>query len=237
MYNDTSGIQESLQLYTKAAGNEYGLRMTMSVSEVNDGYQHVKLVSEADNSRYVQWNFEIKKGDKSTNWHSLYLPIANTQGEIYFTDRSYTGMDFINTNSYDYVKTTMGENLRVYFDSSGTGDDDWKYTNLRAILKIFDTAEPTVKRITPMAYGTYKKGDTVTIAVEFNEIIASASNVTMNKINVIPVSSWAYLDGAGTNVLVFKGTLTNDFTVDPNMNMTLTGTKPAVSGTIKDIVD
>ena len=61
--------------------------------------------------------------------------------------------------------------------------------------------------------------------------------MTMSKIGSIPVNNWNYESGVGTNVLVFKGVLTSDFTVDPNMNMTLTGTRPTVGGTIKDIVD
>ena len=109
--------------------------------------------------------------------------------------------------------------------------------SLKAYLKAIDTAEPTVKRVAPMAYGTYKKGETVTLAVEFNEVIASASDVKLNAIGPIPVSSWTYADGVGTNVLVFKGTLNNDFVVNPDMNMTLVGTKPTVTGTIKDLID
>lgn len=237
LYNATPGIQESLERYTEAAGNEYGLRMTIDVTEVNDGYQHMRLVNESDNARYVQWDFEIKKGSKSTDWHFLKLPMTSTQGEIYFTGRSSDGVNFFNKSGNDYIKTTPGEKLRVLFDSSGSNSDDWKYTNLKAISMMIDTTEPVVKRIAPMAYGTYKTGDTVTIAVEFNEVIGSAENVTLNKIGVIPVNSWTYVDGAGTSVLVFKGTLANDFVVTPDMNMTLTAMKPKVSGTIRDIVD
>lgn len=88
-----------------------------------------------------------------------------------------------------------------------------------------------------MAYSNYKTGDTITIAVEFNEIIGSVSNVKLGSFSQIPVNSWTYVDGVGTNMLVFKGTLTKDFAVNPDMNTALAKITPTVSGTIKDMAD
>jgi hypothetical protein len=43
--------------------------------------------------------------------------------------------------------------------------------------------------------------------------------------------------GVGTNVLVFTGTLNQDFEVTANVNNTLVGTKPTVNGAIKDLAN
>lgn len=237
LFSASSSIKEALGLYANAAANGIGLRMTMDVKEVNDGYQYVRLFRKSNSSQYAEWKFEIDRGDKNTNWQALALPIKSDQGIITYTSSSYNGVNSANSGSYTYFKSTAGEQLIMKFDASGDNEDDWKYRNLKVFAKILDTAEPTVKRIAPMAYNKYMAGDIITIAVEFNEAIASVSGVSMSKISAIPVNTWTYVDGVGTNVLVFTGTLTNVFNVTPDTNMTLTSIKPTVSGTIKDLVD
>ena len=104
----------------------------------------------------------------------------------------------------------------------------------QAFVRFTTQANLLSKRIAPMAEGQYKAGDSITIAVEFNEVIDSATGVSLNKFSQIPVNSWTYVGGVGTNVLVFKGTITEDYEVD---NVTLVSTKPTVKGTIKDLAN
>ncbi len=239
VYKSILGFQDQLQQYMMSSGGQYGIGLNMEVREVNDGYQYARVVSNSNSSNAVEWKFEIDEGRKNTNWHTLDLPMFEDRGEIHYNDYSNSGISVVYsyTNKSGYIKYGPNESFTLKFDASGSGDDDWEYKNLKAIMRVVDSAEPVVKRIAPMAYGAYKKGDIVTIAVECNEIIGSASGVTMSSIGSIPVSNWNYESGAGTNVLVFKGVLTGDFKVDPNMNMTLTGTKPTVGGTIKDLAN
>ncbi len=227
------GINEPQLLYTQAAGNTHGLRVSIYATEDNDGYQYVKFSSNLDSSRTDEYKIEIVKGSRAKKWYTIFFPMLINKGDIVLNTHTPKGVNYYN----DYLLYTPGEQFIMRFNASGSGKDYWFVSDIKAYMKIFDKTEPVVKRIAPMANGIYKKDEIVTIAVEFNEIIGSASNVTMSKIGAIPVNNWTYESGAGTNVLVFKGVLTSDFKVDPNMNMTLTGTKPSVGGTIKDLAN
>lgn len=235
LFGLASGKKEALEQYNKAIGNKFGLWFAASVYEDDDGYQHAKLTSLSNSNNYIQWNFEIEKGKRTGNWFTLLLPKIVSDTDIAVTDYAVKGLSHLAYSGWYTVEVNVGERYKLEFDASGSGGDDWHIPYLAAYLAVIDSANPTVKRIAPMAYGKYKSGETVTIAVEFNEVIGTASGVTMGKISSIPVESWTYVDGAGTNVLLFRGKLTSDLTVTPDMNMTLTGTKPAVNGTIKDL--
>lgn len=235
LFGLASGKKEALEQYNKAIGNKYGLWFAASVYEDDDGYQHAKLTSLSNSNNYIQWNFEIEKGKRTGNWFTLLLPKIVSDTDITVTDYAVKGLSHLAYSGWYTVEVNVGERYKLEFDASGSGGDDWHIPYLAAYMAVVDSANPTVKRIAPMAYGKYKSGETVTIAVEFNEVIGTASGVTMGKISSIPVESWTYVDGAGTNVLLFRGKLTSDLTVTPDMNMTLTGTKPAVNGTIKDL--
>ncbi len=236
MYKDIFGFQDPLHQYILSSGGQYGIGFSMEVREVDDGYQYIRVVSNSNTSKYAEWKFEIDKGDKYNKWTALKIPMSSNQGIITYNSYSNNGLTVNNSNS-GYITIGPNESFTMKFDASGNFDDDWEFKNLSAIMRIVDSNEPVVKRIAPMAYGTYRKDENITIAVEFNEVIGSASSVTMSKIGAIPVDSWRYESGAGTNVLVFQGKLTSDFRVDPNMNMTLTGTKPSVGGTIRDLAN
>lgn len=230
-----TNMKVTYKQYAKSTVSNYGLRMSMDVREVDDGYQYIRMNFSGSRSYYLK--FEIKAGSKYTDWSSLVLPMAGDQGVLKRTEYTYSQMQTKSVGGATYLVTNANEVLTMQFDASGNGNDDWLYKNHKSYLRILDTTEPSVKRIAPMAYGKYRKDDTITIAVEFNELIASASDVKMTNFSAIPVNGWTYVDGAGTNVLVFRGKLSSDFEVTPDMNMTLTGIRPAVSGTIKDLAD
>lgn len=238
VYNSVlAGVQSQYIQYIKSAGYKIDFRLNMEVTEDDDGYQLVKVVSGSNSSNYLECKFEIVRDKKSTSWHSFNWPILADQGEIRYTDINCQGISYGHYSNNDilYIRTDPNESYKLQFDAEGSLGDDWKYRNLKLILKIGDPYEPVAEHIVPMAYGTYRKGDTVTIAVEFSEIIGTASNVTLSNISYIPIDSWSYEGGVGTNVLLFKGTLNQDFKVDPNTNIKLAGTVPTVKGTIKDL--
>ena len=231
------GMEERHQRYLQSSSNQYLLRLEMEAREINDGYQlvyiqHTKIFS------YGLWAIELKRGEVASHWgRVLKLPMMGDQGDMLRTSFSKNMMDFYNDGKEDYIKLGIGDSFIIQFSADGKGQDKWEVRKTEAFVKVLDTVEPIAQRVAPMAYGRYKAGESVTIAVEFNEVIGSASNVTLNAISGVPVSSWRYVGGVGTNVLVFTGTLNQDFEVTANVNNTLVGTKPTVNGAIKDLAN
>ncbi|HEY8421985.1 MAG TPA: InlB B-repeat-containing protein, partial [Thermoclostridium sp.] len=233
-------MKETYRLYAKSTVSDYLFGMFMQVTENDDGYQYINVESTSNSSRYYKLKFEIREGAKHTTWENHYVPMATIREStvIKLTEYSTSWMELFNfSTSLASLRVATGETFKIRFDASGSGNDDWQYTSFRHFLSVYDITEPKVKRIAPLAYSNYKTGDTITIAVEFNEIIGSVSNVKLGSFSQIPVNSWTYVDGVGTNMLVFKGTLTKDFAVNPDMNTALAKITPTVSGTIKDMAD
>jgi uncharacterized repeat protein (TIGR02543 family) len=230
--NTPSGMNTLHKQYSQATGSEYGLRLTMDLKEINDGYQYIKMYR--GSSEVAYWYFETKPGEVASSWgRTLNLPMTASQGDIKLNTYTYS-LSHFTVGSSNYMKIDLDSVYTMKFNASGNGSDDWEVGHTQAFVKVYDTSEPTVKRIAPMAEGQYKAGDSITIAVEFNEVIGSATGVSLNKFSQIPVNSWTYVEGKGTNVLVFKGTKTEDYEVD---NVTLVSTKPTVKGTIKDLAN
>jgi len=225
------------KLYAKSTISKIALRLTMEVKEINDGYQWIKITNNANGATLAEWRLELKRGHVASDWgRVLKLPITETQDDIILNKKNVDILDY-HKDGANYMKCSPNDVFTLHFDGEGDGEDDWQVRVTKAYLKLLDTTEPTVKRIAPMAYGQYKKDDTITIAVEFNEIIGSVSNVRLNSFSTIPVNSWTYVDGVGTNMLVFRGTLTGNFEVTAGVNDALYGYKPTVSGTILDMAN
>jgi len=232
------GITQQQNNYITNSGSEYALRITMDVKEEEDGYQFISVHRNSDNKQLAEWEIELKRGEVASNWgRNLKLPITGNQGDIMLYKTIVNNMVGYSEGGTDYFKFTLGDSFTLKFNAEGKGNNDWNVGRTQAYMKIVDKTEPAVIGIAPMALGTYKKDDEFFIAVRFNEIVATASNVTMSKISKIPVNSWSYVGGAGTNVLVFKGTLTEDFKVDTNKQTELVSTKPTVNGTIRDLAN
>lgn len=53
------------------------------------------------------------------------------------------------------------------------------------------------------------------ITVIYDEVISSASNVGLSKIDALPLGNVEFVDGVGTNALHFRATVTKDFEVTP----------------------
>jgi hypothetical protein len=85
-----------------------------------------------------------------------------------------------------------------------------------------------------MAVGRYQAGDTISISVVYDEIVANRNNVTLGAIEGLDLSYADYVGGEGTNVLHFVGTLRADYEVEEKVNAALVTCKP-VSGAAKDI--
>ncbi len=100
--------------------------------------------------------------------------------------------------------------------------------------KPVDQAKPNQIGVAPMAVGRYKAGDTISISVVYDEIVANRNNVTLGAIDGLNLSYAGYVGGEGTNVLHFVGTLSADYEVEEKVNEALVTCKP-VSGAAKDM--
>ena len=152
----------------------------------------------------------------------------------YWTLKSET----INGSTVHYALVDPTREIYVEFDASGSLDDDWYFTNFASYYKVADTVAPQQVGVAPMAFGTYHKGDTVFITVNYNEVInfIDVSSATLGNIAGLNLEEAMYIYGAGSNALVFMARVSEDFEITPDINNTLVNTKP-VTATVYDIVE
>ncbi|HBN82330.1 MAG TPA: hypothetical protein DDZ89_00645 [Clostridiales bacterium] len=107
--------------------------------------------------------------------------------------------------------------------------DSYFYFNAGELwAKPLDNAKPRQIGIAPMAIGWYKAGDTISISVVYDEIVADHNNVTLGAIQGMSLSYVEYVDGEGTNVLHFVGTLREDYHVEEAQNEAFVTCKPVI---------
>ena len=146
---------------------------------------------------------------------------------------------------YDTVKTlsmsaTVSENQTVELWHVTLNGLVWVY-ELEGRVSVRDTAKPVQQGLAPMALTEYKAGDKITFTVIYNEVVNSVSGLSFKLPSALSdkVNNVTYQGGAGTNALVFTGTVTSDFRFDTSNNSTINNEaivnyKSAVSGTVKD---
>jgi len=173
-------------------------------------------------------------------------------------------MKLVDTNALSYNTYANSGNktptvdVWTTYDLSATVPKDkpvyakWSYNNfrtlyatknIRGVVSPSDTLAPTEQGLAPMALTEYKAGDKITFTVIYNEVVNSVSGLSFNLPSVLSgkVSNVSYVGGAGTNALVFTGTVTSDFRFDTSNNSTINNEAivnytSAVSGTVKDIL-
>lgn len=133
-------------------------------------------------------------------------------------------------NSTDYILYSMGETCGISAGAycSGWLKHSWYYKGGTLYSAPYDIKEPSKIGIASMATGDYKAGETVTIAVIFDEIVANRNGANLSGSNLTGLT---YVGGVGSNVLYFSGTVTKDC----NQDTILTGIN--VSGTVLDMVN
>ena len=228
--------------YRDATATHYGFYTTFDLKENDDGYQWVKFTNATGRggSTLAEYHFATKDGEEASSWgRNLSLPRYNTSasGDILFSggDCSLSNSWSVVNTSTPYALISLNKNMSICFDASGKNDDDWQYRNLNVYLKVYDNDDPDITGVAPMAFGEYESGDTVYVTVVYDEVIDSVSSVSLKSFSALPVSSYTYVGGAGTNALCFKGTATKDFEVTTATNNTLYNLIPTVSGTVEDI--
>ena len=75
-----------------------------------------------------------------------------------------------------------------------------------------------------MAEGQYRRGDTITLSVVYDEIVANRNNADLGSIRGLNLANMTYRGGEGTNVLTYTATVNQDsYEVD---NSALMAQKP-----------
>ncbi len=82
---------------------------------------------------------------------------------------------------------------------------EWVFNSSKLYAQPKDVKEPSLLGIAPMANATYNDGDKIVIALVFDEIVASASNVKIR--TALSPTAFTLTGGLGTNVLYFEGTV------------------------------
>lgn len=225
---------DNVNAYVSATAYAQALYLLMDVWEEDDGYQYIKFYT--GDGTESRWKFEIKADGKAGNKRGdAHFPCSGTTGsandvEKFLNENTSGNMPFISGEDYLQVPLSI-QTLQIGFDASGTGNDDWRYENVRICRKPLDNQEPKLIGVADMAYGTYKPGDTITIALIFNEIVDRINSGTgLNSVQASTTwGNFRYAGGADTNVLYFTGT------VPENATGTLTVNSITNAANIKDM--
>lgn len=218
--------------------NRTELRMTLDfyAYEAQDGYQYVQVLTDntstcdsgAGNgdpgtiqlSRYMA-GFEIKTGSAYTGDYKKFtfpvLSVGNNEGHTnpwgHGTDFPLSKQKFnpaqqwfsSSTRASDgkIILNTNFTTIVLRFDASGSGEDNWLIDNINGHVTAVDETAPAARNnYITVSPGPYNKGNDFYISVPFTEIVLGRPTLS---------TSWGeatYSEGAGTNVLTFKGTIT-----------------------------
>lgn len=173
--------------------------------------------------------YGISTDTNNNDTYTISLPVAD--GVI--TSHPGTGYGVTSVSKYadgqsasnDYIlyglNETCGISVAAY--NSATADSFWWYKGGTLTSAPNDTREPQKIGIAPMAAGDYKAGETVTIAIVFDEIVDNANDSTISGTNLN--GSWSCSGGTGSNVLYFTGTVKTACNQDSILSgITLSGT-------------
>ncbi|MBR3952005.1 MAG: InlB B-repeat-containing protein [Oscillospiraceae bacterium] len=248
-FTDKFGANEYLLGYINQTAGGLGMYTTMDIYEENDGYQWARFVQNGGGI-LAEYSWETKSGSADDTWRKgMHLPTTGSSqfgGVVEFPKSSkYPCTNYwtlksetINGSTVHYALVDPTREIYVEFDASGSLDDDWYFTNFASYYKVADTVAPQQVGVAPMAFGTYHKGDTVFITVNYDEVInfIDVSSATLGNIAGLNLEEAMYIYGAGSNALVFMARVSEDFEITPDINNTLVNTRP-VTATVYDIVE
>lgn len=118
-----------------------------------------------------------------------------------------------------YAKIPIDDTVYNFFSATGANKDKWYLESFTDYTKIYDTVEPQLVAVAPMAGGLYKVGDSFTVSLIFDEIVDSTNSGSLS--NIVVNTSWgtaSYVGGANTNVLYFKGTVASNASTTLSVN-------------------
>lgn len=229
--------------YIRATADGYYYRLRFKGREDSDGYEHIWIADHKPNNfdsanehngainiddnifgaaKYTA-RWDIDNGKTAT----ITVPGANMRSNLSgWRESARSGAE-----EGDYLVFGFDDEVNVWFSATGSATDKWLVDTYDDYIKVKDATEPQLLAVAPMAGGTYKTGDTVTVSLIFDEIVDS-KNSTLGSVSIDTTwGSFAYAGGADTNVLYFTGT------VPANATGTLKVTKINNAAKIKDMCD
>lgn len=250
----TSFYNAATQGYLSTAGAQLRMTLEFEAKEEQDGYQYLQILTDnvdtydtgSDKgdpgkisiSRYMA-GFEIKSGGAyTTSYKTFTFPVTSVGSNVgatnpwgHDTDKEKFPLSKQKFNTDcratdgTLILPTDFQTLAVRFDASGKDEDDWDVKNLKAKITAVDTQVPTLHDV-KISGGPRAKGNTFYVSLAFTEIVRITG--TTKKLS----TSWGdltYVDGDGTNVLTFSGTIGISAT-SPLVVNSLTGTIKDLSG-------
>ncbi|BES64381.1 hypothetical protein SANA_08200 [Gottschalkiaceae bacterium SANA] len=185
-------------LFNNSTGNpSFNRNKEKTVPNVPSGTKAALVfgfASEVDDETTFSVNFPASAG---------YVSASGTSRSVKIFDIKWaSGQDRSDYVLYGFDET-CGISLTAY--CSGIWNHEWifKSGTLAALPK--DMKEPSLLAVAPMANTTYNDGDKIVIALVFDEIVASASNVSIR--TALSPAAFTLAGGLGTNVLYFEGTV------------------------------
>lgn len=218
--------------------------VTFTAWEEDSGYQAIQILA----GNTLDTNIYPNEGNlNGTLTTAQYVALfehrgsgANsTSSEYSFPTASLTNGSTL--TKYQYAGGQSGSSIRfdvntsqitVGFGASGEDSDNWYTQNIVHHFKFSDTEEPKLLGVAPMAGGSYLPGESVTVALVFDEIVDSTNSPNLDDVQI--ATNWGtfdYADGAGTNVLYFTGMVAD------NASGALTVNSITNAGNIKDMAD
>ena len=226
---------DTVKSYLNYVGAELRMTLTFDAREKNDGYQYVQIYAntpaDADhtdtgakdgdpgNYNFVRYaaGFSIDGNGKET-YYSYTIPVLAYGHACGKVSQPWSGNK---SNLQQQYFTTKGRaddgrlilptdlsSLYVRFNASGDFGDTWYAKNVVAHLQAVDVKAPTSSGFR-MPGRQFAHGNTVYVSVPFNEIVTISGDT--RKL----LTSWGdldYIDGSGSNVLTFGGTISNNAT-------------------------
>ena len=204
-------------------------------SSLSGGDKHIVPAIGGGTKYSVDYGRAVGSGDtgevKTFSFPNFAMPASSYTYQI-FASAWASDQD----SSKQYITIGIGDKPRismVHYQKEA-GYDSGYVSSVYIYGRALDTAEPTQVGIAPMAEGVYRRGDTISISVVYNEIVANSGSAALGSISGLSLSNVNYVDGVGTNVLHFTATVNQD-SYEVN-NTTLIALKP-VTGNVSDMVN
>ena len=100
----------------------------------------------------------------------------------------------------------------------------YSLSDLKHVIRLSDSQKPKLLYVAPLALTNYQKGDEVMLTVIINEPIKTIEGIPALDVSATALGDYfeniEYVEsGTGTNTLVFKAIVKNDFDADTAMDI------------------
>ena len=197
-------------------------------------------------SRYMA-GFEHYAGGKNTTYYKYSFPLTDYDDNCGRENGAWNNNLYHNSvgdltnqkfktnfraNDGRLIVPTDFNNLVVRFNASGGGtfdNDEWYAKNVKAKIQAIDSKKPTIIGNTNyvISAGPYNVGTTVYVSIPFSEIVVVDDN-DMPTLDTYSWGNFTYIEGSGSNVLTFAGTI--PYSDNKLQIYRLTGTVKDLSG-------